>query len=88
MFHNRRKSFYAMGVDTGQYVIWYRIYPFLQIISKKFFSEIDTRSICSDIVSLTSVVVVSWALCVSSKGGKIIREFFVFVFIVEFHGIQ
>ena len=64
MFHSRRKSFYAMGVDTDQYVIWYRIYRFRQIISKAFFSEIDTRSICSDIVSLTSVVVVSWALCV------------------------
>ena len=64
MFHSRRKSFYAMGVDTGQYVIWYRIYRFRQIISKAFFSGIDTRSICSDIVSLTSGVVVSWALCV------------------------
>ena len=64
MFHSRRKSFYAMGVDTAQYVIWSRIYRFRQIISKTIFSEIDTHSICSDIVSLTSVVVVSWALCV------------------------
>ena len=48
-----------MGVDTGQYLIWHRIHRFRQIISKTFFSEIDTRSICSDIVSLTSVVVVS-----------------------------
>ena len=47
-----------MGVDTGQYVNWYRIYRFRQIIPKTFVSEIDTRSICSDIVSLASVVVV------------------------------
>ena len=44
-----------MGVDTGQYVIWYRIYRFRQIIPKTFFSEIDARSICSDIIVLASV---------------------------------
>ena len=53
-----------MGVDTGQYVISYRIYRFRQIIPKMFFSEIDTHSICSDSVFLASVIVVSWALCV------------------------
>ena len=76
-----------MGVDVGQYMIWYRIYRYRQITPKTFFNEIDTRSICSDIVSLASVVVVSWALCVSSKRVKIIREF-VYVFIVEFDGIH
>ena len=74
MFHSRRKSFCAMGVDVGQYVIWYRIYRFRQIILQTFFSEIDTRSICSDIVWYAfnlfwyrlsgGVVVVGWALCV------------------------
>ena len=48
MFHSRRNAFHAMGVDTGQYVIWYRIYRFRQIILNTFFSEIDTSSICSD----------------------------------------
>ena len=62
MFYSRPKSFYAMGVDTGQYVIWYMIYRFWQIIPKTFSSEIDTRSIFSNIVSLASVVAVSWAL--------------------------
>ena len=51
-------------VDTVKNLIWNRIYRLRQMIPKTFFSEIDAHSICPDIVSLASVVVVSWALCV------------------------
>ena len=38
MFHTRHKSFYVIGVDADQYVIWYIIHRFRQIIPKTFYT--------------------------------------------------
>ena len=64
MFYSRRKSILTMGVDTDWNLIRNKIYRFRQMIPKKSLIEIVTHSICTNIVSLTGVVVVRWALCV------------------------